>query len=215
MRKSRIILVIVCGIFLVCIRTDAGDAKGKIHNANRIRPYAKNPYYWQYKGKPVFLLGGSKDDNLFQIPDLKEHLDTLASVGGNYIRNTMSDRKDKGFEVYPFKRLSNGKYDLNQWNDDYWNRFQNLLKWTGQRDIIVQIEVWDRFDYTDHGSFNTWKSNPYNPENNINYTAVESGLLVKYPKDHPSRDKQPFFHTIPAMDDGSILEKWVSCSLPY
>ncbi len=222
MRKSRIILITVCTLFFVCLRADAGDAKGKIHNVNRIRPYPKNPRYWQYKGEPVLLLGGSKDDNLFQIPDLKEHLDLLASVGGNYIRNTMSSRKDKGFEVFPCKRLPDGKYDLNQWNDEYWNRFQNLLRWIGQRDIIVQIEVWDRFDYTDHESFKTWKSNPYNPANNINYSSAESGLLVKYPKHHPSGDKQPFFHTIPAMDDNKVLrryqeafvDKMLSYSLP-
>ncbi|MCK4293613.1 MAG: hypothetical protein KAY65_10485, partial [Planctomycetes bacterium] len=88
---------------------------------DRIQPYKKNPCYWQYKGKPVLLLGGSKDDNLFQIPDMKEHLDLLASVGGNYIRNTMSSRSDKGFEVQAFKKLANGKYDLSQWNDEYWN----------------------------------------------------------------------------------------------
>jgi hypothetical protein len=61
-------------------------------DARRIQPYAGNPGYWQYKGAPVVLLGGTVDDNLFQIPDLEEHLDLLASVGGNYIRNTMSDR---------------------------------------------------------------------------------------------------------------------------
>ena len=177
-------------------------------NKERIRPYAENPMYWQYKGKPVLLLGGSKDDNLFQIPDLKEHLELLASVGGNYIRNTMSDRKKKGFEIYPFKKLPNGKYDLNRWNEEYWNRFQNLLKWTGERDIIVQIEVWDRFDYTDHGSFKTWEGNPYNPANNINYTPAESGLLAKYPGDHPGADKQPFFHTVPAMDDNKVLRQY-------
>ena len=46
----------------------------------------EHPRYWQYHGKPVLLPGGSKDDNLFQIPELEEHLDLLASVGGNYIR---------------------------------------------------------------------------------------------------------------------------------
>ena len=29
-------------------------------NADRIQPYAKNPRYWQYEGKPVMLLGGNK-----------------------------------------------------------------------------------------------------------------------------------------------------------
>ncbi len=100
------------------------------------------------------------------------------------------------------------EYGLNQWNDEYWNRFENLLKWTGQHGIIVQIEVWDRFDYTDHESFKTWETNPYNPANNINYTSAESGLLVEYPKDHPSADKQPFFHTIPGMDDNTMVRQF-------
>jgi len=209
MKKSHVMMLLaLCVLACACVQAETTELKGKTSDGNRIRPYSRNPHYWQYNSRPVLLLGGSKDDNLFQIPDLKEHLDLLASVGGNYIRNTMSDRKDKDFEVYPFKRLPNGKYDLNQWNDEYWNRFQDLLRWTGQRDIIVQIEVWDRFDYTDHGSFNTWQSNPYNPENNSNYTPAESGLLAKYPKDHPSRDKQPFFHTIPAMDDNKLLRKY-------
>jgi len=34
---------------------------------NKIDIYGKNPVYWQYKGKPVLLLGGSADDNLFQV----------------------------------------------------------------------------------------------------------------------------------------------------
>ncbi len=222
MKEIKTSVIIIYALAYICIQANAEGLKGQTTNKDRIRPYSENPMYWQYKGKPVLLLGGSKDDNLFQIPDLKEHLDLLASIGGNYVRNTMSDRKDKGFEVYPFKRLPNGKYDLNQWNDEYWNRFENLLKLTGQHGIIVQIEVWDRFDYTDHDSFKTWKSNPYNPANNINYTSAESGLLAEYPNHHPSADKQPFFHTIPGMDDNTMVrqfqeafvDKMLSYSLP-
>jgi hypothetical protein len=70
--------------------------------AKRIEIYKTNPAYWQYDGKPVLLMGGSKDDNLFQIPDIKEHLDLLKSVGGNYVRNTMSSR-DQG-NVWPFRK---------------------------------------------------------------------------------------------------------------
>ena len=58
--------------------------------------------------KPVLLLGGSKDDNLFQIPDLQAHLDEMRAAGANYIRNTLSDRRDGGFEVYPFARAADG-----------------------------------------------------------------------------------------------------------
>ena len=134
-------LLSVACLSLFAVRVPADDANGQ-----RIKPYEANPRYWQYKGKPVLLLGGSKDDNLFQLPDLREHLDELAAVGGNFVRNTMSDRRDKGFEVYPFQKLANGKYDLDQWKDEYWTRFENFLRWTHERDIFVQIEVWDRFD---------------------------------------------------------------------
>jgi hypothetical protein len=184
----------------------------------RIRPYWKNPYYWQYKGQPVMLLGGSKDDNLFQIPDLKEHLDEMKAAGGNYIRNTMSDRPDFGYEVYPFLRRPDGKYDLNQWNDEYWTRFANLLKWTAERDIIVQIEVWDRFDY----SRNNWEPHPYNPVNNINYTYEQSGFAPEYP-DHPGQNRQPFFFTTPRQRNNTVVlpyqrkfvDKMLEIALPY
>lgn len=160
----------------------------EVDETRAIQPSAENPWYWQYNGKTVLLLGGTKDDNLFQIPDLKNHLDELASAGGNFIRNTMSDRRDGGFEVYPFRQLPNGKYDLNEWNDEYWRRFENMLQWTHERAIVVQIEVWDRFDY----SRNHWEVHPYNPKNNVNYTYEESGFQAQYP-DHPGRNVQPFF----------------------
>lgn len=147
----------------------------------RIRPWPENPRFWCYQGRPVLLLGGSQDDNLFQIPDLREHLDEMAAAGANYIRNTMSDRRDGGFEVYPFLQLPDGRYDLERWNPEYWQRFDNLLRWTHKLGIIVQIEIWDRFDY----SRTNWLSHPYNPTNNINYTYEESGFAPEYPE-HPT-----------------------------
>jgi len=163
-----------------------------------IQPYSQNAHYWQYKGTATLLAGGSKDDNLFQLPDLKTHLDSLFAIGGNYIRNTMSSRVDKGWEVYRFKKLPDGTYDLDQWNPEYWHRFETLLRLCYERDIIVQIELWDRFDYSrDH-----WRTCPWNPGNNINYTYAETGFAAEYPK-HPSRDVQPFFHSIPGMTNYS------------
>ena len=64
-------------------------------NADCIQPYTKNPRYWQYNGKPVMLLGGSKTDHIFLLDDLKTHLDEIQAVGANYVRNTMSQREGK------------------------------------------------------------------------------------------------------------------------
>lgn len=176
-------------------------------DTDRIQPYHANPAYWQYKGEPVMLLGGSVDDSLFQIPNLKEHLDAIRAAGGNFIRNTMSDRHDHDFEVYAYRRRDDGKYDLNEWNEEYWRRFAQMLRWTAEREIIVQIEVWDRFDYSDVRGSGNWTRHPYNPANNVNYTAEQSGLAKRYP-DHPGANKQPFFFTTPAQRNNQLLLKY-------
>ncbi len=204
-------------LLLVCMTQTVGwSADG------RIRPYTQNPRYWQYHGQPILLLGGSVDDSLFQIPNLKAHLDDMRRVGGNFIRNTMSDRPDHDFEVYAFRKLPNGKFDLKQWNDQYWQRFENLMKWTHERAIIVQIEVWDRFDYSDGRDSNRWQLHPYNPANNVNYTYEQSGFERRYP-DHPGRNKQPFFFTTPKQRNNQVVlpyqqafvDKMLSYSLKY
>jgi hypothetical protein len=191
MQTARVALVAVGLAALSEGSAGHGRIEGDEHS---IRPWAANPRYWEYKGRPALLLGGSDDDNLFQWPAdrLDSQLTLLRRVGGNYVRNTMSDRRDGGFEQYPFRQRPDGKYDLNSWNDEYWTRFERFLQATNRRDIIVQIEVWDRFDY----SGANWPPHPYNPINNVNYTREASGLAAEYPE-HPGANAQPFFFTTP------------------
>jgi len=193
-------------------------------NADRIQPYANNARYWQYKGQPVLLLGGSKTDHIFLADDLEPHLDEMQEVGANYVRCTMSQRE--GLDLKPHKRLPDGKFDLEQWNDEYWKRFADCLKWCDERDIIIQIEVWDRFDYTDARQMNYWNISPWRPANNVNYSHEQTGFQETY-SDHPSRDKQPFFHTVPGSNhyqkkydlirhhQERFVDKMLSHSLPY
>ncbi len=179
-----------------------------------IRISGTNPFYWEYNGSPVLLVGGSKEDNLFNHPEgLEEHLDLLKASGGNYIRNTMSSRNPGN--PWPFKQLENGLYDLEQWDAEYWQRFENLVTMSAERDIIIQVEVWDPWDYFQsekalgHGDNVGWESNPYNPDLNINYTADESGLateITTYPAGTPSAHL--FFHTIPELQDIPIVRRY-------
>ena len=192
-------------LFVLAVVCLAAMATSPALLAQPLRPWPQNPYYWEYHGRPVLLLGGSDDDNLFQWPDdkLRQHLERMKELGANYIRNTMSDRRDRGWEVYPFRRLENGKYDLEQINPEYWRRFERLLRWTHQRGIFVQIEVWDRFDY----SRQHWLGHPYNPANNVNYTVQQSGLATRYPK-HPGANEQPFFFTTPAQRNNQVVFRY-------
>ncbi|TWU62713.1 DUF6298 domain-containing protein [Crateriforma conspicua] len=192
----------------VCPATGAQESRT---DQRGIEPWDDNRWYWSYRGEPVLLLGGSDDDNLFQWPadELKAQLDRIQAAGGNVVRNTMSDRPDRGTEVYPFLRLDNGKYDLSRWNPEYWERFERFLRWTAQRDIFVQIEIWDRFDYADLAGRGPrrWIDHPYNPANNVNYTFDESGFAKTYP-DHPGQNKQPFFFTTPRQRDNQVVLKY-------
>jgi hypothetical protein len=184
-----------------------------------LQPWSKNRWYWSYRGEPVLLVGGSDDDNLFQWPEkeLVAQLDRLAAAGGNVVRNTMSDRRDKGFEVYPYQ-LENGRHDLGDWNEEYWKRFERFLRETAKRRIFVQIEIWDRFDYTDHRGANHWRNHPYHPANNVNYTFEQSGFDKRYP-DHPGRNKQPFFFTTPEQRNNKVVlrhqQRFVQKMLDY
>ena len=196
---------------VVLLAVVSGSSWAQTEGEKRIDICKTNPAYWQYGGKAILLLGGSVQDNLFQIPDLKDHLDLLKSVGGNYVRNTRSSR-DEG-DVWAFGK-TDGKYDLDRWNGEYWRRFEEFLKLSCERDIIVQIEVWATFDFYR----NFWQINPFNPKNNINYTTSQTGL----PEDvnsHPVRTGNNFFWTVPATrNQETVLEyqqKFVDKMLSY
>ena len=166
---------------------------GKIlaNNDRIIQPYAENPQYWQYKGKPVLLLGASDDDNLFQMDKLKEHLDLLESVGGNYIRCTMSSR-DEG-NLKPFVK-KDGLFDLSEPNPEYWNSFEKLLSLALERNIIVQVEIWATYDF--YNGSHSWAENPFNPRLNSSYNSRKSKLPESI--DYPAQQKNnPFFRTVP------------------
>ncbi len=202
--NTEILLIIAVALIAIsCKSTGRTDTDG--HSNDNIRPYSNNPYYWQYKGESLLLLGGTWQDNLFNHPvGLERHLDLLIENGGNYVRNTMSHRNTGNVFAYT---QTDGKFDLDQFNEEYWQRFENFLTMTRDRDIIVQIEVFDPWDiFEDHEAQGGWSENPFNPVNNVNYTDVESGLptAADYapggsPSDHT------FYYTVPALHNNQLV----------
>lgn len=208
------IFIIAC--FSSCESSDQTIAAGD----NRLQPYTQNPYYWQIDGEPTLLIGASDYHNIFQRPDLVEHLELLQSVGGNYVRNTMASREilPNHRDLWPFEIVEETEdslifiYDLNQWNEEYWEQFETMLEETAKRDMIVEVTVWERHDFYRTRDQAGWVRQPYNPENNINYNADEVGLPVgEYPE--PGEDiynppSHPFFRSVPSMENNTTL-------LPY
>jgi hypothetical protein len=78
--------------------------------------------------------------------------------------------------------------------------------------------MWDRFDFAG----GPWQDNPYNPKNNVNYTAKESGLSEVITT-HPGRRESAFFRSVPALEHNQLLlryqhlqvDKHLSFSLRY
>lgn len=215
MKFNIIFLIITLAPFIICSCSGV-ISKERENTIPGIKISSGNPYYWEYNGKQSVLLGGSVEDNLFQIDGLAEHLDLLASVGGNYVRNTMSS-SDSG-NVWAFKQLENGKYDLREWNDVYWRRFEDFLNETAKRNIIVQIEVWETFDFYRQN----WEVNPFNPKNNINYDSRKS-KLAETVDTHPTYTENNFFRSVPTqmalpnvLDfQQRFVDKMLSYSLPH
>lgn len=168
MKKIKFIGVLLGIILTLNILT------GQEENVSSIRPYENNPWYWQYQGEPVLLLGGSDDDNLFQWEpeQLIAHLDLMVSVGGNYVRNTMSGR-DEG-NLYAFEKTDEGKYDLDRWNEMYWDRLEFFLIETMKRRIFVHLTLWDQYDVRARG-YELRTTSPWHPDRNINY-GFDRGL---------------------------------------
>lgn len=154
---------------------------------NRVRPSNETDWYWSYDGEPVLLLGGTDKDNLFQWTgdQLRDHLDRLLEAGGNFVRNTLSDRKAE--DVSPFERDGDG-YDLQRWNESYWDRLSTFLDETAERDIVVELTLWDQHDFV--GS--RWEKHAWNP---INNETLPEDSLPATGGDH-WQDRIAFFRTV-------------------
>lgn len=190
----------------------------KKDNSRGIAIFEQNPFYWSYQGQPVLLIGGTKEDNIFQIDDLEAHLELLKSVGGNYIRCTLSSR-DPG-NLRPYLKNKKGLYDLDKPNPAYWDKLEQLLEISKSLDIIVQIEIWATYDF--YWGDLRWSHNPFNPKLNINYDTEQSQLPDTIP--YPAQSKvNPFFTTVPDLKNNTFLreyqekfvDKVMETTLPY
>ena len=123
-------------------------------SAPELKPYSSNKFYWQYKGRPVLLIGGFtgthnmhvKPDDLNPPGNLTALMNKMVSAGGNYIRANFDPGKAilQGFPASHVK--VNGKYNLNRLTSEtdpisYWGKFNTLLAEAKKRNIIVQIEI--------------------------------------------------------------------------
>lgn len=168
-------------LFLICI--------SYLGNTQPISLDATNPHYFNYKGKilPLVTSGEHYGAVLNLDFDYITYLNTLQKDGLNYTRifsgayveqpgafniteNTLAPPSQR--MIVPWARTAQegyrfggNKFDLNKWDEAYFERLKDFVKEAGKRDIIVEVTLFSSM-YTDNG----WLGSPLNAINNISHT---------------------------------------------
>ena len=158
--------------------------------AQPIALHDQNPHYLSYQGQPILLITSAEHYGavLNQDFDYQTYLQTLHDEGMNYTRifsgayvevpgnfgienNTLAPAP--GSYITPWKRVdesglfkNEGKFDLEQWNPDYFDRLINFMHLAAELDIIVEYTFFCS-TYQD----TQWQRNPFNAGNNVNNTS--------------------------------------------
>ena len=156
-----------------------------IRNASQgvIRISEKNPHYFEYKGREILLITsaehyGAVVNRKF---DYIKYLDMLAEYGLNYTRiypgsiiepagcwmpeDTLAPEADA---ITPWARsdvpgyiAGGNKFDLDQWDPEYFDRLRDFLRQADQRGVIVEICFFNCL----HDNY--WEYSPLHKDANI------------------------------------------------
>ncbi len=165
--------------------------------AEPLRLYSDNPHYFLFRGKPAVLITSGEHYGvvLNRSFDYRKYLDTLAADNLNLTRtftgmyrevpgesfgiarNTLAP--EEADFVQPFLRTGQQRYDLSQWNDEYFQRWRDFLSYAGQRGIVVEVTLFTTYYNDKH-----WSMSPLNAANNaqgIGKVKSDEVLTLKDP----------------------------------
>lgn len=143
---------------------------------------ASNPNYFTYNGKEVLLIGASGDyiphvahsrSDWVGLHDYDDFIDSLAANGLNKMRIWIGLNHSPGEQLasgpwpneQPFV-YSNGKWNLNQWNSQYFNNLKQVVGYCQSKGVIVEITMFDPWS-------GDWTTGPWwapNNHQNIGFT---------------------------------------------
>lgn len=176
---QRRITVYLCSL-LACM-------SASILAAPAVSLHPDNPHYFEFRGRPIVLVGSSEHyGSLIHLDfDYLRYLDETRACGLNLVRiftgtylendgafgiteNTLAP--GAGRFLAPWKRSTTPgaadgghKFDLNQWNPAYFYRLRDLVAAAAERDIVVEVTLFGAM-YDD----TLWDISPMNAANHIN-----------------------------------------------
>lgn len=157
--------------------------------------------YFKHNGKPLLSFGGMADVTFYlnqDAYDYKRWATWMTVHGMNHIRaylplswkhvekTTEINGGDVSQCLFPYKETEPGsrKFDLEQFDEEFWKRFRDQLEFMKEKGIIVHLLVWNGWQLRAHdtspglnGEVN-WPGHFFNPESNCNaFTEYLGGDL--------------------------------------
>lgn len=172
-------------------------------NSQPVALHPDNPHYLIYNGKPLIIISSGEHYGAVMNLDFDytKYLIALERDGMNYTRvfsgfymetpgqfgikhNSLAPSSSR--LIIPWSRCSvpgykNGgnKFDLENWDTEYFVRLKSFLTEAEKRNIIVEITL-----FTSIYNNENWEIHPFNPANNINNTQADDFRkvnLLHYP----------------------------------
>lgn len=180
-----LMLACLCGSTLKAQARSSRSSSGK---SQPIRLHPANPHYFLFRGNPVVLITSGEHYGAVMNRDFdfRRYLATLETEGLNYTRlfggsyvevpaksfgilhNDLAP--DPGRFLAPWARSATpgyagggNKFDLDQWDADYFSRFHDFLAEAERRGVVVEITLFSSLYGEDQ-----WHVSPANPANNVN-----------------------------------------------
>lgn len=132
--------------------------------------------------------------------DYKRFLDILSGSGLNYTRIFGIVPWFGG--IMPWHRERDGRYDLMRFNERYWERLVDYIKYANDKGIIVHFSLFDRCGMTDSDG---WPGHPFNPENNINGVEAKRGWHTFTSEKFKDVQKNYVIRVAKALKDFSVI----------
>lgn len=199
--KYKLFFVLSVGLFLVNNLNSqelTSELKNKFNGV--LRNSVDNPrYFTDASGKAIFLAGSHTWANfqenvlkgVIEIMDWKGYLDMMEMNNHNFMRLWVWEHaqwqawtKDTVLiSPLPYKRTGQGlavdgkpKFNLEQFNDDYFKRLRSRVIEAGMRGVYVSIMLFQGWSQNKLGvpQSDPFRSHPYNKFNNINGVDVKN-----------------------------------------
>ena len=194
----RLFLKVACSLaFAACVIATA-QAHAQDRDASPVSLDPNNPHYFLYRGKTIALISSGEHYGAVMNLDVdySRYLQTIEAAGFNYTRlfgGSYIEVPGKSFGIQrndlapapgrllaPWARSTTpgytgggNKFNLDQWDPEYFKRFHDFLAEAQRRGIVVEISLFS-------AQYNPvqWNVSPFNPANNMNSIADLDWKLV-------------------------------------